>query len=183
MENELVQDSSLDAKATKPAQNKKPKSKPPSRSKRDQGRQDSYRVKQNAKTESDFAKTLDKELFFGFGSDVQAAVSQMVQVTDQATVLPITTRGIGMYTQSIFIKLYQQYRNIPNCTPYELYRVSLAQLELKLIHARRAQLAATDVAEDDFAMSRMTTEFREATMACPLNFGPIANISLLQFLC
>lgn len=119
---------------------------------------------------------MDKELFFGLGSEVKAAVAQLVTVTDQASVLPVTTRGIGVFVEAIIIKLYFNNRNIPNCTPWELYRVSLAQLDYKLIVARRGQLSNVDVNPDLYQNQMLDLEQREKILGCQYNFGPIAHI-------
>lgn len=150
--------------------------KAPSRKNRDQRRLDSLREKKGAETMDRIAKELDKRLCFGFENYDEAALRQQIAVQPRALVEPVSTRSVGFYVQSIFIKINQTYRNIPACTVFEAYRVSLAQYSYRLLTARRTQAGSTVVDEALYQRPRLDSDQQEAIMGMRLNFAPIANI-------
>lgn len=152
------------------------KNKSEKKSSRNKTRSQNFREKAGNAARADLQKELDRPLFFGFAIDINAPTVQMVQVVDQAKVLPISTRGIGFYSQSLFIKLHQTLKNIPQCSVYELYRLSLAQLELKLIKSVRSQSQPYPTNNDQYYKPMLDLEFRESIEGMSVNFGPIAAI-------
>lgn len=64
--------------------------------------------------------------------DAEALAQQRINVSARAKVLSVSTRSVGFASEWIMIKLNQIMENIPQCSVYELYRVSLVQLECKM---------------------------------------------------
>lgn len=58
---------------------------------------------------SDLKVDLENKLFFGFSNLNIAAAPQNMQSTDNAKSVPISSKAIGFYIQSIFTKIYQLY--------------------------------------------------------------------------
>lgn len=101
---------------------------------RDFQRQEQHRKVTGEKVMAELQKELDKRLYFGFANEVKAETAQIIEMTEPAKIIPVSTRGIGFFSQLIFIKLFQTLKNIPQCSLYGLYRLTLAQLEVKLIN-------------------------------------------------
>lgn len=68
------------------------------------------------KVMADLQKELDKRLYFGCADEVKAATDQIIEMTEQAKIIPLSTRGIGFISHTIFIKLHQTLKNIPQCS-------------------------------------------------------------------
>lgn len=77
----------------------------------------------------------DKFLFFEFSYDSKAMEGQKITAVPQAKIVPVTTRSIGFAAQNIYIRISRTVRNLPPCTIYQLYRVSLAQFEFRASRA------------------------------------------------
>lgn len=118
----------------------KQKQKSTATKRRDKQRQDAQRKAAGEKVMADLQKELDKRLYFGFASEVKAATNQVFELIEQAKIAPVSTRGLGFFSQSIFIKIYQTLKNVPQCSVYELYRLTLAQFELKLLGSQCGQI-------------------------------------------
>lgn len=146
-----------------------------SKQQRDEKRRDDFREKKGKETMDNLKKELDKELFFGFTMDSKAFEGQKIGVSPQAKILPISTRSVGLTTQAMFVKVNQTMRNIPQCSVYEAYRVSLAQMEYKVIESGRNQLMNVNTNYNDYQALHMALEYREALLGCPINFNVIAS--------
>ncbi|KAF2886968.1 hypothetical protein ILUMI_19204, partial [Ignelater luminosus] len=151
------------------------KPKTQSQLKRDNERKDAFRRKTGEEEMAKLAKELDKKLCFGFINMDEAAVRQKIELQKRAIILPVSTRGIGFYSQSILTKIHQTYNNVPACTPYELYRASLAQASYRLKITRRDQLGNTIANENLYVRHRLTSDQQEALMGMRLSLSPIAN--------
>lgn len=124
--------------------------KPQSSRGRDQRRQDAFREEIGKKKQKELQDQLDKDLFFGFSYDSKAMEAQKVTVVPQAKIIPITTRGIGFAAHSIFVRISRTIRNLPPCSVYQLYRVSLAQLEYRASRALHNTYLPTNCSTDQF---------------------------------
>lgn len=145
---------------------------------RDAKRRDEFREngKPIKEKEQEIKDLINKTLFFGFKEAYEAQVKQEFSVIKTAVTLPITTRSIGLTTQAVFSKAYSLYRNIPLCTPWAFYRVSLGQVELKLLSAMKSQVLAAGFGQDNlFTRPRMSNDFKDLIRSTPVNIAPIAN--------
>lgn len=78
--------------------------------------------------------------------------------------------------QAIFKKLNNTVKNLPDCTVYEAFRVSLLQLEFKLLNAQTQQiLQPLDYDRGMHYEPSLTLEQPDAATGCASNFNLIAN--------
>lgn len=119
---------------------------------------------------------LESKLFFGFSNLNIAATAQSVQPLDQAKCVPVSTRAIGFYVQSIFTKIQQLYSQLPECTAYDAYRVSLAQFEMRMIALLKTQRLPTNVDRDTLSPPALTIQERDLIEGHSINFGPISSL-------
>lgn len=161
---------------TQPPPKNLPPHKSASQKRRDQKRQDQHREKVGTIEMEKLAKELDKKLCFGFSNMDEAALRQKIEVQKRAVVMPVSTRGIGFYIHSLFIKIHQTYQNVPACSVYEAYRVSLSQVSYRLQVARRDQICNAIIDENLYVRHRLNSDQQESMMGMKINLGPIANI-------
>jgi hypothetical protein len=152
---------------------------PPPRSnriQRDRARQDEFRKKKGAETMERIAAELDKRLCFGFAGFDEAALRQQIELQRRAVLAPVSTRGIGFYTQSVMTKVHQTYHHVPACSVYEAYRVSLAQFSYRLQCSKRDQVVTAVTDDNLYQRQRIDSDHQEVLMGFKLNFSPIANL-------
>lgn len=115
-------------------QRPKPGRKPASKASRDKQRSEKFRSDAGEKVmKGVVAKDIEDTLFMGFEDQKEAILEMMECFRKNPKLLPTSTRVAGMILQSTFKKVHLTTRNQPDCTVYEAYRVTLAQMELKLL--------------------------------------------------
>ncbi|XP_022122046.2 uncharacterized protein LOC110997957 isoform X1 [Pieris rapae] len=108
-----------------------------------------------------------------------------VSVIKLALVVPVTTRSVGFYTQYLFKQVYALYgqevpectpcENVPKCTPYAFYRVTLAQFEYRLLMAKR--YLNHDTGNDAlFYTPHLTLDIRSVIQSISFTFLPVSKI-------
>lgn len=127
----------------------------------------------NNQTISTVKKELDQRLFAEYDSIPNLFDSMSVAVQKRGVSLPIATRGIGMVMTAITRRLQQQLPNIDIPT-HEWYRVSLAQLDLKMHVAQQAQLLP--LIHPTYGASTPTFELTQAAQSCRVNLSPLSHI-------
>lgn len=122
----------------------------PSRQNFQKNRVSEFRSTQNKITEADLAEDLRRKLFPGVKNG-QSAMERLDAVnTLRAITLTVTTRAIGFGTASIFASLYE-FNNVPvRGTIFQLYRISLAILEVKVKVCQRS-ITSVQTNEEDYA--------------------------------
>ncbi|XP_044746580.1 uncharacterized protein LOC123308102 [Coccinella septempunctata] len=129
------------------------KKQPPSGRRYQEKRVQQGRRANNLITEADLADELKQKLFQGV-KDERTARERLETVNImKAITLPITTRSMGLGSAHIFYSLYgfRNMKDIPaRGSIYQMYRVALAILEVKVTICQRS-ITAIQKHEDDFA--------------------------------
>lgn len=130
----------------------------------------------NSKDNIKIATSLSKSLYFGYRTPDKAIEGLQLNSSSNARLLPITTRSIGFSTQAIFNNIHKTLNenDLPDCSMYQAYRVSLAQAELKIKNSTE-QVLDCEVANDQIVQPTITTEHESIIKAAPINFNIISN--------
>ncbi|KAK4882267.1 hypothetical protein RN001_005586 [Aquatica leii] len=133
----------------------------PSRQNFQKNRVSEFRSTQNNITEADLAEDLRRKLFPGVKNG-QSAMERLDEVnTLRAITLTVTTRAIGFGTASIFASLYE-FNNVPvRGTIFQLYRISLAILEVKVKVCQRS-ITSVQTNKEDYARLIMNEDMIQA---------------------
>lgn len=115
--------------------------KPASKASRDKQRSEKFRTAVGEKVMKDVvAKDIEDTLFLGFEDQKDAINEMMESFRRNPKLLPTSTRGSGMILQSVVKKIHLTTPRQPDCTIFEMYRVTLAQMELKLLKSEQQQV-------------------------------------------
>lgn len=102
--------------------------------------------------------------------------AQKVVTKVQAKIVPVTTRGIGFATQSIYVRVMGTIRNLPICSVYQLYRLSLAQFKYKISRALHNNCLPTNVNRALYLHPIFRSDLEEVLLSMQINFNLLANI-------
>ena len=105
---------------------------------RDYARKANFNREKNKKDLEIIAAKIKAKLWYGFDDCDDAAESVTVSERKEPQPIPVTTRGVGMLTQALYNNVSTAVNQALPCTETQLYRVGLAQLQLKHIEARTA---------------------------------------------
>lgn len=129
----------------------------PSRRNYQTKRSDTYRKSASLITSADLSAELKNKLFPGVKDSQTASERLEAYNTERAITLTVTTRAIGFSCFSIFQSIFS-YNQVPaRGTIYQLYRVSLATFESKVIISNRGIRQVQDVL-DDYLRLRMNND-------------------------
>lgn len=136
-------------------------------------RAQNYRKKRNDVAKKSLDAHLDSRLYAEY-SDVSAAFRAM-QISEQktASIVPISTRGVGIVISSITNRLHRQLPTL-DIPINAWFRVSLCQMEAKLLDAQDAQnLPVPDPSE---GLVNMPYDFRQKIGSIMANVAPLSLV-------
>nr|XP_018905293.1 PREDICTED: uncharacterized protein LOC109035912 [Bemisia tabaci] len=94
----------------------------------------------------------------------------------RVTFLPISTRGVGFYVQYLYGKFGRLLQSIQiEASPYQLYRLSLMQLEYRLCKVMGQQTEMIN-SYDLLPSKTLDLDYQITAKNLPFNLSPIANL-------
>lgn len=93
-----------------------------------------------------------------------------------AVAIPVTTRGIGFHVHRYHELCTQLFGNTMPCTIYQMYRISLLQLDIRLQFANKATRYPFDPSVDVTYSFPYLKEFNEFCSTTELHFAGKSGI-------
>lgn len=144
--------------------------------KRSDKRMESYRKRKSKEYDNKEKKRIFDELMFGYRSQNEVMKSLQIITIPKSVVVFVTTRAVGFMCQLLFCKFARLNVKFPlGNTVYQLYRIILLQVEIKLDQAMCEQCSRY-TGRSHFQQLDLTLEHVRAVSTLGALFSPLANL-------
>ncbi|EFN66735.1 hypothetical protein EAG_02460 [Camponotus floridanus] len=130
----------------------------PAMRRRSNERMDSHRAKLSEQHDAKEKRCIYEELMFGYRSEVEVIRSLQIVSVPSSAIIPVTFRSVGFMCQFLYCKFAVLRINMPRCSIYNLFRVTLLQLEARVSAAMIEQCCRDIGSEDVFRVLKITLE-------------------------
>lgn len=148
----------------------------PAMRRRANARMDSHCAKLSEQHDAKEKRRIYDESMFGFKSEVEMMRALQIVTFPKSVIVPITFRSAGFMCQFLFCKFAVLRIRMPLCSVYELFHVTLLQLEARLDASMREQCSRNVDDDTDFVTLRITIEQLRIVSTLRANIAPLANI-------